>query len=57
MAAAELLRQGKSLSEVARKVEASPSSVHRWKQVLAQPGLRGLSGRRHPGPRRRLSLS
>jgi len=55
--AARLLRRGMSLSEVARTVGASPSSVHRWKQVLAKSGKRGLKAKRHTGPKPQLSPS
>lgn len=55
--AARLLRQGKSLSAVARAVGASVSSIHRWKQAMDQSGMKGLDGQRHMGPSHRLTLS
>jgi len=55
--AARLLRQGKSQSEVARMVGASPSSVHRWSQTLAESGMKGLKGKKHAGPKPKLSAS
>ncbi len=55
--AARLLRQGKNLSEVARVVKASVSSVYRWKQALKQSGMKGLDGKQHTGPRRKLTPS
>ena len=57
MRAAKLLLQGKSLSEVAERVGASVSSVHRWKQVLDKSGTKGLSSKQHAGQRPRLSPS
>ncbi len=55
--AARLLRQGKSQAEVARTVGVSRSSVHRWSQALAESGMKGLNGKRHAGPRPKLSES
>ena len=57
MEAARLLRQGESMSYVAHMIGASVSSVHRWKQALDQSGTEGLNGKRHPGPKPRLSPS
>ncbi len=42
MAAARLLRQGLSQSEVARRVGAHRQSVSRWARELKQSGMRGL---------------
>ncbi|MFQ5471924.1 MAG: helix-turn-helix domain-containing protein [Dehalococcoidia bacterium] len=55
--AARLLRQGKSLSEVAREVGASVSSIHRWKQAMDRSGMKGLDGKQHRGPRHKLTPS
>ena len=52
--AAELLRQGKGASEVARLVGAAPSSVSRWKKALAKRGPGGLAAKPHAGPKPRL---
>lgn len=53
-AAAELLLRGMKLSEVARQLNASVSSVKRWKDVLRQQGLDGLKSKRHRGRAPRL---
>ena len=53
--AARLLTQGKGVREVARLVDASPSSVERWKQALQRAGPDGLKAKSHPGRRPRLS--
>ena len=47
--AIELLVSGESLSSVARAVDASVSSVHRWYQAYQAEGLKGLSPRPTPG--------
>jgi transposase len=52
--AANLIREGKGLCEVARLVGASPSSVHRWKEALKRGGKKALAAKPHPGPRPRL---
>ena len=52
--AVRLLRDGKRLSEVAASLDVSVSSVYRWKQALAEEGLKALDGKRHPGPKCRL---
>lgn len=51
-----LLQKGKGVREVARLVEASPSSVSRWKQALEQGGLEALKAKPHPGRPARLQL-
>ena len=53
--AGRLLKEGKGIREVARIVEASPSSVHRWKQALDAGGIDALQSKPHPGRRPRLS--
>lgn len=53
-AAAEMLLRGMKLSEVARQLNASVSSVKRWKDVLRQQGLDGLKSKRHRGRAPRL---
>lgn len=47
--AGKLLLQGKGVREVARLVDAAPSSVSRWKQALAEGGLEALRAKPHPG--------
>jgi transposase len=50
MAAAELLRQGMSQSEVARRLGVHRQSVIRWARQLAQSGRAGLKLRKsRPG--------
>ena len=44
-----LLDEGKSINEVARLVKASPSSVHRWKELKEKHGAEGLKAKPHPG--------
>lgn len=53
--ASQLLDEGKGLNEVARLVQASPSSVHRWKTMKAQHGAAGLKAKPHPGRPSRLT--
>ena len=55
--AAKLLAKGESLSEVARVVGSSPSSVHRWKEVIRKRGIEGLKSKPHPGRKPWLSRS
>lgn len=55
--AMRLFDEGRGLSEVARVVGVSVSSVHRWKEARAQSGEKGLEGKRHPGPTPRLTAS
>ena len=50
----KLLQEGKGVREVARLVEASPSSVSRWKQALETGGTEALRAKPHPGRRARL---
>lgn len=47
--AGKLLQAGKGVREVARLVEASPSSVSRWKKVLDEGGQQALKAKPHPG--------
>jgi transposase len=47
--AAKLLQKGKGIREVACLVEASPSAVHGWKQLLDEGGLDALKAKPHPG--------
>ena len=55
--ATRLLRRGMSVSEVAMAVDASRSSVYRWKQAMAELGTKGLKAKRHNGPKPRITLS
>jgi transposase len=50
-----LLTQGLSLREVARRVQASVTSVHRWRQAWAQGGDVALAPQPVPGRPRRLT--
>jgi transposase len=52
-----LLRAGENLVTVARAVNASVSSVHRWNQAYQRNGRAGLRPRPTPGRPRRLSPS
>jgi transposase len=53
--AGQLLLEGKSISEVARLVKASKSSVKGWKDALDQGGMDALKAKPHPGRKPRLS--
>jgi len=56
MRAAKLLREGRSLSEVAQKAKASVSSVHRWKEAMVHGGgEKALAVELRPGRSPRLS--
>lgn len=45
----ELLKQGLGLSEIARRVQSSVSSVHRWARTWKKKGSRGLDSKPVPG--------
>ena len=47
--AALLLKQGLGVREVARQVRASPSSVKRWKDMVAEGGKDALAARPNTG--------
>ena len=53
--AGQLLLEGKSISEVARIVKASKSSVKQWKDALDRDGMDGLKAKPHPGAKPRLN--
>lgn len=53
--AARLLAQGDKVTKVAAAVEASVSSVKRWKGALAREGESALASMVHPGPAPRLT--
>jgi len=55
--AGQLLLERKSISEVARIVKASKSSVKKWKDALDQGGLDALKAKPHPGRAPRLSAA
>ena len=54
LAAARLLRQGRSQAEIARQLGVSRASVSRWAATLAQEGPCGLQARPIPGQLPRL---
>lgn len=56
MRAVQLLRQKNTLSEVARIVKCSVSSVKRWKDALDQQGEEALKAKPHPGRTPRLTV-
>lgn len=53
--AGQLLLEGKSISEVARIVKASKSSVKGWKDAVDRAGLDALNAKPHPGRKPRLN--
>ena len=53
--AGKLLAQGKGVREIARLLDAAPSSVSRWKKALKRGGPLALRAKPHPGPKPRLS--
>src|SRR3974390_2830490 len=53
--AGKLLQEGMGLRKVARLVDAAPSSVGRWKAMLARDGAAGLNARPPPPRPARLS--
>ena len=57
MAAAELLKQGVSQSEVARRLDVHRQSVIRWARQLAQSGRVGLKQAGRAGRKPKLSAS
>ncbi len=44
-----LLQQGKGISEVARLIGVTPTSVLRWREALEEGGLEALKAKPHPG--------
>jgi transposase len=55
--AARLLMEDVTLADVARCVDASVSSVSRWKRSWKAGGLAALAAKPHPGPTPKLSDS
>jgi transposase len=53
--AVELLQQGWKIVDVAEALEASTSSVKRWRDAFEQAGSEGLNSTPHPGPKPRLT--
>jgi transposase len=53
--AVDLLAQGLSLREVARRVQASASSVYQWRQAWQQGGESALAPKPAPGRPRKLT--
>lgn len=53
--AVDLLTHGMSITEVARHLGASVSSVKRWKRAVASGGRAALAAKVHPGRPSRLS--
>ena len=53
--AVAMLHEGRTLSEVARLVGVSPSSVFRWRAMYQRVGEEGLQAKRHPGRKPKLS--
>jgi len=54
--AGKLLLANRSVQEVAKIVEASESSVRRWRLALRKGGLKALRARVHPGRPPRLNV-
>jgi transposase len=50
-----LLDVGWGVRQVARQVNASPGSVCRWRDTRAQHGEAGLTAKRHPGSKPKLT--
>lgn len=53
--AARLFTEDVTLAEIARCVDASESSVRRWKKAWKTGGVAALAAKPHPGPPGRLS--
>jgi transposase len=52
-----LLQDGWGIRKVARHVKASPGSVCRWRDTLDHPGEAGLTAKRHPGSKPKLTAA
>ena len=55
--AGQLLLEGRKIGEVMEIVEASESSVKRWKRALKEGGMEALKAKPHPGPKPRLNAA
>jgi transposase len=53
--AARLFREEVTLAEIARCVDASESSVRRWKKAWKTGGVAALAAKPHPGPGAKMS--
>lgn len=53
--AANLLTKGRGIREIARAIDAAPSSVKRWKDALEKGGKNALKSKPHTGRPSRLS--
>ena len=55
--AGRLLLEGRKIGEVMKIVEASESSVKRWKRAVKEGGMEALKAKPHPGPTPRLNAA
>jgi transposase len=55
--AGRLLLEGRKIEDVMDIVEASRSSVKRWKKAVLQDGIEALKAKPHPGPTPRLNAA
>ncbi len=55
--AGRLLLEGRTIGDVMKIVEASESSVKRWKRALKKGGIEALKAKPHPGPTPRLNAA
>ena len=55
--AGQLLLEGRKIGEVMEIVEASESSVKRWKRAVKKGGMEALKAKPHPGPKPRLNAA
>src|SRR5208337_61791 len=53
--AGRLLLEGRTIGDVMTIVEASESSVKRWKRAVKEGGMEALKAKPHPGPTPRLN--
>jgi len=55
--AGRLLLEGRKIGDVMKIVEASESSVKRWKRTVKEGGMEALKAKPHPGPAPRLDAA
>ena len=55
--AGRLLLEGRTIGDVMKIVEASESSVKRWKRAVKEGGMEALKAKPHPGPTPRLDAA
>ena len=55
--AGRLLLKGRTIGDVMKIVEASESSVKRWKRAVKEGGIDALNAKPHPGPTPRLNAA